>query len=87
MKGIKRVEINNEIVYLKKGFLGWHVVYPCKINNKINWKNLISGGSWWNLLILFFIILIILGCVYEYSVVLKSLNECMGKTNLFKIII
>lgn len=86
MNKIKEVNVNNERVFLKKGFLGWHVAYPCKIDNKINWKNLIAGGNYWRLLIIAFIIFIILGCVWEYSIVLKSLNECMEITKWFTLI-
>ena len=86
MKQLEEIEIGNEVVYFRKGFLGWHIVYPIKINGKINWKNLSSGGNWWNLLIIAFIVLVVLGCVYEYSIVLKSLNECMNESSLWKII-
>ena len=86
MKQLEEIEIGNEVVYFRKGFLGYHTVFPCRVNGKINWKNLIAGGNWWKLLIIAVIVLVILGCVYEYSVVLKSLNECMGKPNLLKII-
>lgn len=87
MKELKRVEIDDEVIYFRKDLLGWHVVYPWKIDGKINWKNFISGGNWWRLLIIFFMVLIILGCIYEYSIVLKSLNGCMDKLKLFNIII
>jgi len=86
MKKIEEIEIGTEVVYLKKGFLGWNTVYPYKIDGKINWKNLISGGNWWNLLIIAFIVLVVLGCVYEYSIALKSLNECLSKNQIINIL-
>jgi len=85
MKQLEEIEIGNEVVYFRKGFLGWHIVYPIKINGKINWKNLISGGNWWNLAIVFFIVLVVLGCVYEYSIALKSLNECLSRNQIINI--
>ena len=77
MKDIKEIEINNETIYLKKGFFGWRVIYPYKVNGKINWKNLIAGGNWWNLVIIGVIVLIILGAVYEYSNAVKIANQCL----------
>lgn len=74
---IQEIQINNERVFLKKGFFGWKVVKPIKIDDKINWKNLICGGSWFNLFVVFLIVIIILGCLYEYSIALKTANDCL----------
>lgn len=82
IKNLKEVIIDNEKVYLKKDRLGWHVVYPYKIDGKINWKNLISGGSWFKLGIVIFIIVVVIGCVYEYSLVVKTANDCLNKSSL-----
>jgi hypothetical protein len=80
----EEVIINNEKVYLKKDRLGWHEVHPIKnIDGTINWKNLISGGSWVKLGIVVFIVLIILGCVYEYSTALKITNDCLNNSCLY----
>lgn len=81
---IKEVIIDEEKLYLKKGKLGWAVVQPIKIDGKINWKNLLIGGSWIKFGITVFIILIILGCVYEYSQALTVANECLNKTYIFQ---
>ncbi len=85
MKPLEEIEIGNEVVYFRKGFLGWHIVYPYKINGKINWKNLIAGGNWWKLIIITLLVLIILGCVWEYSNTLSIANECL-KNQAIKII-
>lgn len=87
MKKPIKLEINNEIVYIKKGFLGWNIVYPNKIDGKINWKHLIAGRSWWNLLLIALITLIVLGCVWEYSHAASVANECLNTLNNTKIII
>ena len=84
---IKVREMNGEKVYLKKGKLGSSIVYPIKSylkerNGKINWKNFIAGGSWIKLGIVFFIILIILGCIFEYSIALKTANDCLNVTRI-----
>ena len=80
MKNIKKITIENEEIYLKKsGIFGWGIVYPYKINGKINWKNLLIGGSWIKLIIILFAVLIILGCINEYSTAVKIANECLAK--------
>lgn len=83
MKEYYKIEIGDEIVYLRKSFLGWGIIHPIKINNKINWKNLITGGSWIKAGILIFIILIILGCISEYSHVVNLLNKCLSNKTIW----
>lgn len=74
---IKEIEIEGDRVFLKKSKLfNWSIVHPYKIDGKINWKNLLAGGNWWNLLFVALIVAIIWGCIFEYTVALKSLNEC-----------
>lgn len=85
MKKIERVEIDGQQIYLKKNFDGWKIVYPYKPeynNGKINWKHLIAGSSWFNLLKIGFIVLIILGCIYEYTHVLKVASDCLSQPNI-----
>ena len=83
MKNINKITINNEEIYLKKsGVFGWGIVYPYRIDGKINWKNLISGGSWIKLIIILFAVLIILGCISEYSTAVKMANECLNKEGI-----
>jgi len=81
---IEEVIINNEKLYLKKDKLGWHEIHPIKNSDgTINWKNLLIGGSWIKFGIIIFIILIILGCIYEYSIALKTANDCLNQTKIF----
>lgn len=85
---IKEIVIDNEIIYLKKHkWFGWNIIYPSKINNKTNWKNFLIGGSWLRFILIILIIIIVLGCVYEYSIALKTANECLNQTRLDKIIL
>lgn len=44
MNKIETTIVNNETIHLRKGMLGWKVVYPVKIDNKINKKNLWLGS-------------------------------------------
>lgn len=77
MKEIKEIEIDGDRLFLSKSGNRYKVVYPIKIDGKINWKNLLSGGNWLNLLWIALGVGIILGCVFEYSNVLKVANECL----------
>lgn len=75
------VEVNGEKIHLRKDFLGWHQVHPIMDEDgKLNWKNLIAGGSWTKLLIVIVVVLLILGCIYEYSTAIKIANDCLNKT-------
>ena len=87
MKQLEEIEIGNEIVYFRKGFLGYHIVHPIKTNNKINWKNLIAGGNYWRLLIVALFVLLILGCIWEYVNTLNVANECLKQTKIIKYIV
>jgi hypothetical protein len=83
IKNLKEVIIDEEKIYLKKDRLGWHEVHLIKNEDgSINWKNLISGGSWIKLGIVIFIVLIILGCILEYSTALKIANNCLNNSCL-----
>ena len=77
MKKYHKIEIEGDIVYLRKSFLGWSVIFPNKIDGKINWKNLIAGGSWIKLGFIILIVLLILGSISEYSNAIKVANECL----------
>ena len=57
-----KVEIEGETIFIKRSFLGSRIVYPIKINGKINWKNLLIGS--WNNLITIIIYIIIAVFLY-----------------------
>lgn len=80
MKDTMEIRNNNERIFLKKGFMGWKVIHPWKIDGKIHIRNLIAGGSWWNLVFVALIVALILGITKEYSLALTSLNECMNQS-------
>lgn len=75
---IKEVNVDNENVYLKKGWLGWTVVNPIKNNDgSINWKNLIAGGSWIKLGLVLFFVFILVNAIIEVHNITVALNECL----------
>ncbi len=85
MKNIKKINLENEDIYLKKSkSFGWSVVRPYKIDGKIDWKNLLIGGSWIKLIMVVAAILIILGSVYEYSTAVNTANECLNQSKLMQ---
>lgn len=77
---MERIKINNEEVVLKKDFTGWRVVYPIKNQDgSINWKNLLVGGSYWNLLKIGLVVGLILFIVWSYSNDIQTAIECCNK--------
>jgi hypothetical protein len=78
---MEKIKIGEEDIYLKKGKT-WRVVYPYKIDGKINWMNLISGGDWFNLVKIGIIVVIILFCLNDWSTAIKTANECLNKTQI-----
>jgi len=65
---MERIKINNEEVVLKKDFSGWRVIYPIKNpDGKINWKNFLIGGSWFNLIKVMLVVGLILFIAYSYK--------------------
>ena len=77
MNKIEEVKVNGKRIFIKGGALGYSVVHPIKVDGKINWKNLIAGGSWIKLGILVLIVLIILGFINEHVSMLRMLNTCL----------
>jgi len=83
MKNIKEVSIDNEVVYLKKDFLGWHTTNPIKNNDgTINWKNLISGGSWIKLCLVIAFVIIMIMAIVEYTESLRYCSELIANQSI-----
>jgi len=84
---IKEIDVEGERIHLKKSKLfGWGIVRPIKIDGKINWKNLIAGGSWIKLAFLALIMIFILLAINEYASTVKIAQECLDKNQLFRIL-
>ena len=84
---MEKIKIGDEVLYIEKSkWFGWGVIKPYKIDSKINWKNLLIGGSWIKFFIMIAIVIIILGCINEYSTALKVANECLESNNILRII-
>ena len=81
---IKEIEVDREKIYLKKSaWFGWGVVFPLKNpDGTINWKNLITGGSWWNLGVVAFIVVILVIAMFEVKNIVSIANECLANQNL-----
>ena len=73
---VVKIWINNKLVYLKKDGNSYRTIKPVFLDGKINWFNLITGGSWKSLIITTAITLIVLGVLYEYSHNIQVLLDC-----------
>ena len=84
---IKKIEIDNETIYLKNSkTFGWGVVYPIKNDDgSINFYNMITGGKLIKLVMLILVIVIILGVAYEYNINLKNCTKLMEDYNNLKL--
>ena len=69
MREIKKIEIEGETIFLKKGiFKDYHVIYPIKDSEgNFNWFNFITGGSYWNLFKIALTVGIIVFLAYAYK--------------------
>ena len=76
-KGIKEIEIEGEKIFLKKSFLGYGVVHPIITDGKINWKNLLAGGSWIKLILIIIFVLILIGTIFEIRNIYEVANKCL----------
>ena len=79
---IKRVEVEGSEVSLKHDFLGWRVVHQFRnADGSLNWRNIISGGSWIKLGITLAIVGVIVGAMFEYYSQLTLLTKCLAALN------
>lgn len=86
MSKIKEVNIDGTQVFMKKTREGYRVIHPMRINGKINWKNFLAGGSWYNLLGVAIIVFIVLGCINEYSNAVEVANQCMQSNPIYNLL-
>ena len=76
---IKKIEIDGKEVFVKKSkIFGWGFVKPYKTEGKTNWKNVLIGGSWFNVIKLVIFVLLLAGAAYEYSTAVRIANECLS---------
>jgi len=76
-KKTRQVIVDNEEVYMRKSMDGWRVVHPIKINGKINWKNLLAGGSYWNWVKIGLFLILAYGLATEYMNTLELASACL----------
>jgi len=95
---IREIELDGDRIFISKSNLfGYKVVFPLrkditipfydkelkKFNwNNINWKNLITGGSWKNLIFIIILVLLFLGAINEYTQAIKLANDCLLKDEI-----
>ena len=78
------VEIDGEVINLKKDFMGWRVVYPLKNQDgTFNWFNFLTGGSYWRLLILIIIVTFILFAAWAYKHDTSFCRELISNGTIF----
>lgn len=83
MNGIKEINIEGDRLFLKKSeIFGWGVVYPIKIDGKINWKNLLIGGSWIRFIIIIMAIILLYISIQEYSNIVGIANNCLNQNKI-----
>lgn len=77
MKNIKRIQVDGKELCLRESGDTYRVVKPWKNEDgSINWFNIITGGSWWNLIGVIIIVALILGLLNEYSTNINILLDC-----------
>lgn len=79
MSEIKKITLENDILYLKKGIFGWNIVEPIKNEDgTFNWFNFITGG--WRSLIAMAFILLLLGLFYlAWNEAISQATECFAR--------
>ena len=71
---IKKIIIDGDEVFMRKGFDGWRVVYPIKNEDgSLNLKNLILGGNIFQFIKIMIIPVALLIAVYFYR---QDINSC-----------
>ncbi len=77
MKVVK-VWINDTLIRLKKDGKTYRVVHPIIEDGKVNWFNLLTGGSWKSLIITIVITLVVIGILNEYASNIQTLLDCFS---------
>lgn len=79
----KTIEVDGEKIYLKKSGEHFRIVHPIyNDDGSYNWKNLITGGSWFNLLFILFCVVVAIGFFFEYHSNLEICSKLMAQHNL-----
>jgi len=78
----KKIEIDGDSIYLKKGMFGWNVIEPWKDDNgKVIWFNFIFGG--WKTLGWMIFIIALLGLFYlTWHETAFQLERCLNASNV-----
>lgn len=83
---MEEIEIKGEKISLVKTKSGlWKVVRPFKIDGKINWLNLIAGGSIFNLIRIIIIVVLMILAILEFAHNTQVAQTCLDTLNKTKI--
>jgi hypothetical protein len=74
MNNIITTKIGEDTLYLKRDMLGYRIVEPYKLNDKINWLNLLVGGKR-NAVGLLFMLLLLAFLMYSYNQDMKAIED------------
>lgn len=78
MGEIKKLILDGETVYVKKGIFGWNIVSPWKNEDgKINWFNFITGG-WGSLACMGFVSLLLVLFYLAYNEAASQAAACVA---------
>ena len=78
---LDKVFLKGDIVYLRKARSGWRVIHPIKNEDgSINWFNLLTGGSWWNVLFVGVVVFLICFAIWEYTHNIEILMSCFDNS-------
>ena len=80
---MEEVNVKGEKVFLKKGKAGYRVIYPYKVDGKINWKNFLIGGSYWNILKILAVVGMLIFLMWSYGHDIEAVRQvCYTPLNI-----
>lgn len=85
---MKKLEIDGDIIYLKKSkYFGWGVIKPLKNEDgSLNWFNLLTGGNILTFIFTLVLVISLIGAIFEYTSAINTANQCLQLNNAFKLI-
>lgn len=67
MNKITEHTLNGERVFMRKRATGYKQVYPFIVDDKLNWRNILIGGTWANIRNIILIIAVVLMLLWAYQ--------------------
>jgi len=70
-------EIESGVKVIKDKLFRYRLIFPIKKEDgKVNWFNLLTGGSWGNLIVVILIVMLCVSLVLAYRHDVATLTEC-----------